>query len=296
MRPYLWILGLLGLAGAGFYAVTRPFGALRGSVRFRSSKPAVGLTWWLSQGQPGGWQEKIGDFDFCVVKVTDGRKALGDKELGAVVEACRNAGTPVQSWSYCYAKTVSQAHAEGQVAAQEAKRIGARAHWMNCEHQWAGGYMGEAGADDPFETMQALVAAFRVGAPGVPVIFNSTTSWMSPRLTPQLDRAIAGLFAAYGPMVYSSGQQGGTATMRKKWVRGHAIASELGIPFCPLLGSGRESKKTPGSYWTNLQGIRDLQDEMPADWGTFWIAPGGADRIYAANALNPSLSDFARSA
>jgi hypothetical protein len=279
------------MGAGGFWLKSRPFGALRGLVRLTSSKPAIGLTWWLSATQPPGWEDKIGAFDFCTVKVSDGRKALGDKQIARVAEACRAAGTPLQSWSYNYATTNEKAHAEGILAAQEAIRVGARAHWINCEHQWAGGYMGQTGADNPAETMQTLVNAFRVTAPHIRVIFNSTTSWMSPRLTPEIDRQIAALFDAYGPMVYSSGSTGGAKTMRKKWARGYAIAQEVGIPYCPMVGSGRQDKK--GQYWTNFEALAQVTEEMPADWIAFWIAPGQADRIYTANALNPSLADFA---
>lgn len=286
-----WIAFLAALGAGGFYLSTRPFGALRGLVRLSSKKPAVGLTWWLTTSQKDtNWREYVKDFDFCTVKVTDKTRALGDKELGAVVEACKAAGTPIQSWSYNYARSNEEARAEGIAAASEALRIGARAHWINCEHQWAGGYMGEAGAPDPVATMQALVESFRSAAPGIPVIFNSTTSWMSRRLSPETDRAIASMFDAYGPMLYSSGSTGGIKTMRKKWRRGWDIAKEVGIPFCPMMGSGRMDKK--GQFWTNLPALAELNAEMPADWITFWIAPSGSDRLYASNALNPSLVEF----
>lgn len=285
-----WWAALLGVAAAAAYAVSRPFGALRGMVRLTSKRPALGLTWWLSVGQPDGWQDHLSRVDFVTVKVTDGTRILGDKQAGAVVAAARAAGTPVQTWSYHYARTEAAAHAEGIAAAREALRLGAKAHWVNAEHQWAGGYMDHTGAADPVASMVALVAAFRATAPGIAVIFNSTTSWMSPRLTPALDRDVASLFDAYGPMIYSSGSTGGVKTMRKKWGRGYAIAQELGIPFCPMVGSGRRDKN--GKFWTNFDGLAAIQAEQPADWIAFWVAPGQADRLYTANALNPSIAEF----
>ena len=287
-----WIFALMAAAGGAVaYAVSRPFGALRGIVRFTSSKPAVGFTWWVKSGNEGA-EKYVGNFDFVVVKTTDGRSDKGDNHYGALVDAAHAAGTPVHAWSYFYATSVEKAAQEAVVAAKAALRMGAKAQWINAEHQWSGGYMGEKGAPDPYAAMEALVSAFRATAPGIPVVFNSTTSWMSPRLNKETDQAIANLFDAYGPMVYSSGSDGGINTMRKKWERGYKIAQTAGIPFAPLLGSGREDTKVAGRYWTNLKAVEEIQQEMPAEWLTFWIAPGGAITLYQGNALNPSLSDF----
>jgi hypothetical protein len=293
---WAWILAILTAAGGAVaYAVTRPFGALKGVVRFTSSKPAVGITWYLKTGNEGS-ERYAGDFDFVVVKTTDGQSRKSGDQYRELVAQADDAGTPVHAWSYCYATDPDRARKEGKAAAEAALAIGARAQWINCEHQWAGGYSGEAGAADPFTAMEALVLSFRAHAPGIPVVFNSTTSWMSPRLDAEADRAIASLFDAYGPMVYSSGSDGGRKTMRRKWERGYKVAIDVGIPFVPLLGSGREDYNVAGRYWSNLDTAHELQREMPADWITFWIAPNGGDRIYAANALNPSLIDFAERA
>ena len=150
--------------------------------------------------------------------------------------------------------------------------------------------MGQAGAPDPLASMTAFVAAFRAAAPGTLLVFNSTTSWISSRLK-GLDEPIAALFDVYGPMVYSSGSEGGSKTLRKKWARGYANAQAVGIPFAPMIGSGRRDKK--GNYWTNLDSVAQLQAEQPADWITVWMAPGRLDRMYTANAVNPSLAEFA---
>lgn len=271
--------------------MTRPFGALRGLVRLTSSKPAVGLTFWKTSMDDADWQGQIAPFDFVTFKVANGTTVLSDKELGPVYTAAQAAGVPVQTWTYNNLRSREEANNEGIVAAEQALRYGAKAHWVNAESQWSGGYSGQAGAPDPYSSMEAFVYAFRTTAPHVRLVFNSTTSWISPRLTPALDRKIAALFDVYGPMVYSSGSQGGVKTMRKKWERGRAVATELGIPFAPMMGSGRQDRKT-GSYWTNIPELAALQDEMPADWVTFWMAPTYLDRIYAGNPLNPSLQDF----
>lgn len=289
------ILALLAVLGAGgYYLMTRPYGALRGIVRLTSGKPAVGLTFWRTSGDAdSSWANSIGSFDFVTFKITNGTKVLSDRQYAPVIAAANAAGTPIHTWSYNNLRTESEAANEGRIAAEVATRLGAKAHWTNAEHQWAGGYMGQQGAADPYGSMVAFVNAFRTTAPTIRLIFNSTTSWISPRLNAETDRRIAALFDAYGPMIYSSGSTGGIGTMKKKWMRGKTIADEIGIPFVPMLGSGRQD--TNGQFWTNLPELAALQAEAPADWLTFWLAPGYLDRIYTANSLNPSLADFSES-
>lgn len=283
-----WALGLMGAAGA--YLATRPFGALQGAVKITSSKPAIGLTWWLSSGNDPQWKSALSSFDFVTVKMLNGTKPMKSSENAPVIAAARDAGVPVHGWSYCNARSPQEGAVEGAAAAQAALELGAAAYWINAEHQWAGGYMGEAGAPDPLAAMTALVQAFRERAPGVILVFNCTTSWISKRLR-GLDEPIAALFDAYGPMLYSSGSEGGKNTLRKKWGRGYGTAQAVGIPFTPMIGSGRMDKG--GRFWTNLDSVIQIQREQPAQWITAWIAPKQADRLYAANNLNPSLADFA---
>ena len=286
------LLAALGILGAGgIYLLTRPFGALRGLVAMKSRTPAVGLTFWQTSSDNRDWQPAVEAFDFVTFKTVNGTKVLGNKQWAPVYEAAQAAKVPFHTWGYHNLRTPDEAAREGVIAAQEAARLGAVAHWTNAESQWAGGYSGQPGAADPYQSMVSFVNAFRTTAPNIRLIFNSTTSWISPRLNRDTDRRIAALFDAYGPMIYSSGSAGGSNTMRKKWARGKAIADEIGIPFVPMLGSGRRDKK--GQYWTNLGDLAELQEQAPADWITFWMAPGYLDRIYAANDLNPSLADFA---
>lgn len=287
-----WLFWILGLGGAGAaYLSTRAYGALRGAVKLTSKKPAVGLTFWLSKNNPPQWRQELRPFGFVTVKTMSGTKRSDTSQSGPVIEAARAAGVPVHSWGWANARSVEEAAMEGSLAAQAALELGAPAHWVNAEHQWAGGYSGEAGAPDPLAAMAAYVQAFRQDAPGIILVFNGTTSWISSRLK-GLDEQIASLFDVYGPMIYSSGSEGGTKTMRKKWALGHARAKAVGIPYAPMIGSGRQDKK--GNYWSNLASVAEIQAELPADWIAVWMAPGRLDRIYTANQLNPSLADFSR--
>lgn len=288
MRTWPWIA--LVLAGAGAYFWTRPYGALTGAVKLTSSRPAVGLTWWTTKGQPGGWEGQLGAFDFVTVKTMQSTGLFDPEEGAPVIAAARAQGVPVHSWGWANSRTPEEGRAEGLAAAKVAGQIGAGAHWVNAEHQWAG-TLGEPGAADPVGSIAAFVQGFRELEPGIPLVFNGATSWTATRLK-GLDDQIASLFDVYGPMIYSAGAEGGVSTMRKKWIRGSERARRVGIPYAPMIGSGRQD--AAGKYWTNLEAVADIQEEHPADWIAVWMGPSFAPRIWSSNQLNPSLTQFAQ--
>jgi hypothetical protein len=168
--------------------------------------------------------------------------------------------------------------------------MGIKCYWVNAEKHWLG--LGdEPDVSDPLIAMAAYVAAFRAVAPGVTLVNNSMTGWMSYDIRGDREIALLQLFDVYAPMVYAKSRE----TQKKKWVRGFELARAAGRPYAPMLGSGREEG---GSFWGYFYsggseaGVLELQKDYPAEWLTFWIAPSDPDRLWAANEQNPAIIDF----
>lgn len=255
-----------------------------------SRKPAIGSTFYVTSSLAKGWADSVGGLDFVSAKIINGQKLLFG-EWEPVAMAAQAHSVPFHGWGWVYARDTEEAEREGRAAGNQAKAIGVKAFWVNAEKHWLG-LGNEPAVEDPIGAMATYVSTFRSVAPGIDLIYNSMTGWMSYQIRDQ-EVELVRLFDAYGPMVYATSRE----TQAKKWVRGYDMANQAGRPYVPMIGSGRLNDAGT-KYWGYFlgkgmePGIAELQKSHPAEWITCWIAPQGGDRLYAANVENPSILEM----
>ena len=285
------LLGLGGLVGGGVWYMA---GALRSSsamkaVRPGATKPATGLTFWLTGDLEPGWVDALQFFDFTTGKLVNGMRPSPPEDWQAVQSASTYAGIPMHGWGWAYARNHDEAAREGAYAAEAALAAGVPAYWVNAEKHWL--FPEHGGSNDPVGVMATYVDAFRAVAPDILLVNNCMTGWSSTRIRDREVELIQ-LFDVYGPMIYAANKtDGNPKTQRTKWKRAHDLAQRARRPWCPMLATGRISTKD-GNIWGNLAGAVALQKEYPADWITFWVGPDPGPRFMSPNHVNMALAEF----
>ena len=282
---------LLALLGVGVFLATRGTarGALSGTVRLGSTKPATGLQVPYGALLPPGWDSTLPrPFEFLVGKIVDGDRAK-THDTAIIAEAAKQSGVPFHGFGYHYLRSAAEAQAEAIVAAREALAWGAKAYWVDAEHEWTGTW-GAPPNPGFVEHMATFVATFRGHAPGVKLVGQFLGPW---RWGTSAERApeVAAMFDYFAPMLYATKRK----TIASRWAEGYAVARAAGVPFAATLGSGRKDDKG-ADYWGyafakgSEPGAVDLARMFPPEWVAFYVGPGGGtDMILGGNMVNPDL-------
>jgi hypothetical protein len=284
-------LGLLLVGGAALGAGAALLGAYR--------KPRAVLCVWKGSLMEAGWAPVAARAGFePMIKVCDGLNVWRHENAGAFDEA-HAAGLRPMGWGYHYGETVADAEAEAEAAAEACALWGVHTYAVNAEKQWFGAW-GSPPVADPAAAQLAFAARFRELAPGVKLWWNGfgwerykdSSGTYRDGVTAQSMRA----FDAFAPMLYRAGTD--TAKLRAKiaesWAKMREKATRWGLPFCPMVGSGRISSETghvQGLYLDAPDGpglVSLVAANQPDAW-CVWYGSGSTGMLTEGNYASPAL-------
>tara|TARA_R110002020_G_scaffold78506_1_gene197392 strand:- start:3329 stop:6277 length:2949 start_codon:yes stop_codon:yes gene_type:complete len=207
------------------------------------------------------WQSVLPSFDAVSLKVMDQARTFTAGKNIEFIQTLQGMGMPVQGWGYHYCRDIIEATNEATAAARICKKLGLKAYWWNAEKHWAGRSGQPVTVDPPGAALQ-FVHIFKKNAPGVALIFNgfSAKEWSPQNGYPVrsgLPDYLMQAFDGFGPMNYATTP----GTVVDKFVKRGSRATALGVPYCPMVGTGRVGliKNGKPEIWgfANDQGIKN---------------------------------------
>lgn len=304
-----------------------PKNSLAGRVRERQNAriPMV-LTIWPSMehfiSQEGsGWENALYSFDAVSLKLVNGSSILTKnnrtkKNIQWLKRLSANYGfgKGIHGWGFHYMRDIRSATQEATIAAQVAKEAGVSTYWVNCEKHFMG-VEDQPPTMDPSGAAMQFAAVFKDRAPGIALIYNgyqaetiaAKTKVGIPKRNGLSDAAIQA-YDGFGPMNYGTR----IGTIANKYIKRAARVRKLKVPYCPMHGNGRISKKGGIWGWANTVGDpkspkynkkRSKQGDgiialtkkhgKKGDWIAIWYGSGAGAVCTDGNAANPPLTKTA---
>ena len=317
-------------AGSTFKAPANykfPKNSLSGRVRERQNAriPLV-LTIWPSMehfiAQEGsGWEAALYSFDAVSLKLVNGASYLTKnnrtkKNIQWLKRLSNNYGfgKGIHGWGFHYMRDIRSATEEATLAAQAATTAGVSTYWVNCEKHFMG-VEDQPPTMDPSGAAMQFAAVFKDKAPGIALIYNGYQSAKIPAKKkvgiPErngLSDAAIQAYDGFGPMNYGTR----IGTIANKYIKRAARVRKLKVPYCPMHGNGRISKKGGIWGWSNSvgdpkspkynkrrskegDGLMALAKKFgkKGDWIAFWYGSGAGAVCTDGNAANPPLTKVA---
>jgi hypothetical protein len=239
-----------------------------------------------------GWPQALRALGCGInVKIADGAKRMfaggGAAELA---QQARAAGVYVEGWGYHYLRTSAAAVEEARAAAEAALAHKVAIYWVDAEKEWAG-VEGEPRTTNPPAAALAFLAEFRRLAPGVRLVW---ASYSFPRTSaktggrPLTTDEVLKACDASAPQCYGTDRQ----TIRDKVADRAKRAERLGVPFWPIIGSGRIDAQ--GRVWGWTVDVLAWLKSGTHRIGRVcvWYGAGSAPMLTEKNKVNPPLSNL----
>lgn len=284
MIEWPWILG----------AVTAGLGGVAYMMR-RYRQPRAVLEVFTSSALEQGWTAHLAGVYAVSVKVTDGANPYKHRaSMLQILDQAEAEGCERHAWGYHYCRTIEDAEAEADAAAEGAIVARARVYYWNAEKQWAG-TSSDPGATDPIATSQAFARRFKARAPGIMLGWQAWTTRAarnqgSPHSVVDTVANVR-LFDVWAPMITASKP----STIAAEWAT-DADKYAMSLPQLirgPLVGSGRAIGDGQAMGYFDRQGdapgLRELVAGSGVPWILYWYGNGSEGMLTNGNEINPPL-------